>query len=54
MKLFRMSRIDVSLHSAAAFRPLLLFRLHDNSHPALTFFGLSLVSRERHYFSLTV
>lgn len=29
------------LHYTAAFRPLLLFRLHDNSHQALTFFSAS-------------
>lgn len=46
------SRPDVSLHNTAAFRPLLLFRLHDDSHQALTFFGLSLVSRQRRRFSL--
>ena len=48
-----LSRIDVSLHDTAAFRPLLLFRLHENSHQALTFISFSLVSRRRHYFSLT-
>ncbi len=45
-----LSWIDVSLHNTTAFRLLLLFRLRDNSHQALTFLGLSLVSRRRRYF----
>lgn len=33
-----LSRADVSLHNTAAFRRLLLFRLHVDSHRALTYF----------------
>lgn len=35
----RLSRTDVSLRNTAAFRPLLLFRLHAKSHQALAFFS---------------
>lgn len=49
-----LSRTDMSLHNSAAFRPLLLFRLHVDGHQALTSPRLSLVlGRRRHYFSLT-